>query len=290
MIGFLGLGRMGSRMAARLLEAGNALVVYDVVPAAMAPLVARGAAAGTSVAHVARSAQIVFTSLPGPAEADEVIGGADGIAANAAAGTLVVETSTIGVKQTRALARICGEREIRYLDAPVSGGVASAETGKLAAMVGGRKDDFEAALPHLRTLASNISYLGSHGAGATAKLINQAVYLSYAAVFCEAAAFGAVEGLDVPTLIEVLRASVAGRPLMTGWEGHIASGDFAPGFHIYRALKDLELGAAAYADAGYEAPVFASALRAFHAAAETGYADLDIAALFASKLERTVPT
>jgi 3-hydroxyisobutyrate dehydrogenase-like beta-hydroxyacid dehydrogenase len=285
--GFVGLGRMGSRMAARLLAAGHELRVYDVVAEAAAPLVARGAVGCASVAEVAASSQVIFTSLPGPAEIDAVVAGKDGIAARAASGSLVIETSTIGVQQSRMLAERCAERGIRFLDAPVSGGIAGAEAGTLSAMVGGPKSDLEDALPYLRAVASHVYHLGAHGSGATAKLINQIIYLSYAAVFCEATAFGAAEGLDVRVLVDALRQSVGGQPLSTHWESHIETGDYSPGFHIRRALKDLELGGEAIAGAGYDAPVFQSALRAFRRAAEAGYADCDIAALHASRTERT---
>lgn len=283
MIGVVGLGRIGSCLAARLLDAGHALVVYDVMPEAMRPLVERGAAAATSVAELAARAPEIITSLPGPAEVDTVVAGPGGILTAAPPGALVVETSTIGVAQSRDLATRCRRQGIGFLDAPVSGGVESARAGTLTVMAGGDERDLARARPYLNAFAAHVYHLGPSGSGATAKLLNQIVYLSYAAVFCEVTAFAARDGLDVPTLVDVLRRSVAGSPLMTGWERHLESGDFTPGFHIRRALKDLGLGSEAYAAGDYEAPVFAAALAAFENASAAGYAGCDIAALHASR-------
>jgi 3-hydroxyisobutyrate dehydrogenase-like beta-hydroxyacid dehydrogenase len=282
-VGCVGTGRMGSRMARRLVDGGNRVFIYDVSPANYPALVSAGATVCVTPAALAAQVDFVVTSVPGPPEVEAAIVGADGILQGARAGTLVIETSTIGPAQSRELARRCAERGVRFIDASVSGGMGPAERGTLTAMVGGERTDFEAALPVLRCLAKGIHHLGPLGSGNVAKLINQIVFLSYVALFCEAAGLGRDYGLDIPELVEVLRTSVAGSPLMTGWERHLESGDLKPGFQVMRVLKDLGLGAELCREQNYDAPIFQTALRAFRAAAEAGFADKDMSALFLRK-------
>ncbi|MGH7087557.1 MAG: NAD(P)-dependent oxidoreductase, partial [Stellaceae bacterium] len=135
-IGFIGIGRMGSRMAARLLAAGHRLSIADADPAACRPLAARGAEVAPSPAAVAGTSDIVLTSLPGPAEVEAVIRGSGGVLEGAQRGSLIAELSTIGPEQSRALAQACAAAGLAYIDAPVSNGVGPAETGDLTIMVG----------------------------------------------------------------------------------------------------------------------------------------------------------
>lgn len=282
-IGFIGLGRMGSRMAARLLAAGHALAIHDIDAAACRPLIERGAVACTSPEEVARASEIILTSLPGPAEVDAVMSGPRGVLRGARQGSLVAELSTIGPEQSRALARACLETGLSYIDAPVSNGVGPAETGELTIMVGGEIADFERALPILRCLGRDIYHLGPIGSGNIAKLANQIVYLAYVAAFTEVAQLGRQAHLDVPTLVDVLRKSVAGAPLMTGWEKRIESGDLDGGFQVRRVLKDLTLGQEACAAHSVAVPVLDSVIRAFREVGAAGYMEKDMTALYTAR-------
>jgi 3-hydroxyisobutyrate dehydrogenase-like beta-hydroxyacid dehydrogenase len=279
-IGFIGIGRMGRPMAGRLLAAGHKTFIYDVSKAACAPSVEKGAVLCATPADVARNAVFIVTSLPGPTEVDAVVDGPDGVLSAVCPGTIIIETSTIGPEQSRRLGACCTKKQASFLDAPVSGGVPSAEAGDLTAIVGGDKDVLEKARPVIDCFAKRIYHMGSLGTGNAAKLINQIVFLSYVALFCESAALGERAGLDVPTLLEALRTSVAGKPLMNGWEKHIEAGDFSPGFQINRVLKDMELGAEMCASESFNAPVFQAAINAFRKAAKLGRADRDMTALY----------
>jgi 3-hydroxyisobutyrate dehydrogenase-like beta-hydroxyacid dehydrogenase len=282
-IGFIGIGRMGSRMAARLLAAGHALTIHDIDAAGCRPLIERGATAGSSPADVAQASEIILTSLPGPAEVDAVMTGPRGVLRGARPKSLVVELSTIGPAQSRALARACAAAGLSYIDAPVSNGVGPAETGDLTIMVGGDAADFQRAVPVLRCLGRDIYHLGPIGSGNVAKLANQIVYLAYVAAFTEVALLGRQAHLDVPTLIDVLRKSVAGAPLMTGWEQRLASGDLEGGFLVRRVLKDLHLGAEACVEHSVAAPVLDSVIRAFAEIGAAGYMEKDMTALYTAR-------
>jgi len=280
-IGFIGLGRMGGPMSARLVANNYPLRVCDVNPEACAPSAAKGATVCATPAEVARQADLIVTSLPGPREVDSVMRGEEGIFSALRPGALLVETSTLAPAHSRALSALCLQAGAEYLDAPVSNGVAAAVRGDLTIMAGGSAQAYEKALPVLRCMASHVYHMGPVGAGNVAKLINQMIYLVYVASFCEAARLGDEWNLDVPKLVDVLRNSVAGRPLVTNWERRLEAGDLTPGFSIRRVLKDLQLCAEACAEKNYSAPLLETALNAFRKVGEAGFVESDLSALYA---------
>lgn len=279
-IGFIGIGRMGSPMASRLLAAGYPLAVFDVNARASAPLVERGAHGCKSAAEVAQRSDILMTCLPGPKEVEAVVVGQEGVLSAPRKGSLLVEMSTIGPALSRSLAGRCREAGVAYIDAPISNSVGPAATGELSIMAGGDKSDYERALPVLGHLGNHIRHMGPTGSGNVAKIANQMIYLSYVAVFCEAARLAREAGLDVPGFVDVMRHSVAGDPLMTRWEERIENGDRVAGFHIRRVLKDLQLGAEACTELGIEAPLLARVIRTYRDAGEAGSMDKDMTAIY----------
>ncbi len=281
-LGFIGIGRMGIGMAPRLLDGGHQLVVHDVSRAACEPLLARGARWAATPADAARASEILFTCVPGPKEVAAVIEGPDGVLSAPRKGAMLVEMSTIGPKQSQQLAARCREAGLAYIDAPVSNGVGPAARGELTIMVGGSPADYERALPVLKLMGNRIYRMGDTGAGNIAKIANQMIYLSYVAAFCETARMAREAGLDVPNLVDVMRNSVSGDPLMTGWEKRLENGDRVAGFKVRRVIKDLELGEAVCRERGFEAPVFDAVLGAYRQAAEAGHAELDMTAVFSA--------
>ncbi len=279
-LGYIGLGRMGSRMAARLLAAGYPLSVYDVDARACAPLAERGAFLCYSPGEVARRSDIMMTCLPGPKEVQAVMDGAQGLVCCARKGALLVEMSTIGPVLSRTFAARCREAGIAYIDAPISNGVAAAASGELTIMVGGDEADYEHALPVLSHLGSHLCRMGPVGSGNVTKIANQMIYLSYVAAFCETARMVREAGLNVPNFIDVMRHSAAGDPLMTGWAERLENGDRVPGFQISRVLKDLVLGADICAQSGFDAPVLVSVIRTYRDAGDAGSMDKDMTAIY----------
>jgi 3-hydroxyisobutyrate dehydrogenase-like beta-hydroxyacid dehydrogenase len=279
-IGFIGVGRMGGPMARRLLSAGHRLAVCDVNADACARLAAQGAETRSTPSSIAADYPNIITSLPGPKEVELVMRGADGLLSAVRRDTLVLETSTIGPALSRALARQFSERGATYLDCPVSNGVQAAQAGTLTFMIGGDSAAVERAKPILSPLASEIFHMGPIGSGNIAKLINQSVYLGYVAAFCESMRLGRSAGLDVQTLLNVLRKSVAGNPLMTGWEKRIETGDLTPGFRVRRVLKDLSLCDDVCSEQEFAGPIFEAALQAFRDVGAAGHMEHDLTALF----------
>ena len=286
-VGFIGIGRMGSRMASRLIDAGYRLVIHDANPTAVAPLVARGARACATPAEVVNQSGIVLSCLPGPEEVAEIMDGPQGVLSTAkTAGMekrLLIEMSTIGPAQSRDLARRSRELGFAYIDAPISNGVGPAETGELTIMVGGNRADFERAQPLLRHLGNRIYHMGDIGAGNFTKIANQVIYLSYVASVCEIASAARGLGMDVPNFIDVMRNSVAGRPMMTHWEDRFENGDRVAGFQISRLLKDLQLGADICAEHAFDIPLLETVIQTYRNASDSGHADLDMTAIYSVK-------
>lgn len=204
---FIGVGRMGGRMARRLLDAGTELHVYDPEAAATAALAEQGATVADSPAAAAAEADFVFCSLPGPAQLEAAIAGTDGVLASARAGTVVIDFTTGEPETSRSLAGRCAESGLRFLDAPVSRGLAAAENGTLAMMVGGEAADLEAARPLLDPLASEVLHVGPVGAGQIAKLCNNMLGAVHAAALGEILVAGVRAGIGLDELTAAIRSS-----------------------------------------------------------------------------------
>jgi 3-hydroxyisobutyrate dehydrogenase-like beta-hydroxyacid dehydrogenase len=249
MIGVVGLGAMGSRIAARLLEAGHPVVVWNRTGAKATPLVARGAELAGTPAELAASSQVVITMLADPAALQATVPGPTGIAAGLTPGTEVVEMSTVGPPTIRWL-RSQLPAMVGLVDAPVLGSMAQAERGELTLYVGGSDDSVRRATPVLTSLGT-IVRVGESGTGAAAKLVaNAALFMAVAAVG-EAIAFARDTGLGDDVVDRVLETTPLAaeaarrRPLLD-------AGDYPPRFSLALAAKDarLILDAVSASDAG----------------------------------------
>jgi 3-hydroxyisobutyrate dehydrogenase-like beta-hydroxyacid dehydrogenase len=205
-VGFIGLGQMGSRMAARLLDAGHGLVVFDRSDAAMRPLVARGARAAASPAEVAELAGTVMASLPTPEVVRSVALGPDG-AIHGTRMTRFVDFSTTGPRVARDVAAALADAGKASVDAPVSGGITGAEKGTLAIMVSGSRGEFEAVEPMLRRLGNPFFCGEGAGQAQVLKLCNNLLAATALAISSEAIVMGVKAGLDPSLMCEVINNS-----------------------------------------------------------------------------------
>ena len=203
-IGFVGLGRMGVPMAQNLIAAGHTLFVHDINREACDAAINAGAAWAENPAALARQAQVMISSVPGPNEVSAVMTGPDGVLAGVTIGALVIDTGTLGPAQRRDLHRRFAEKDAAYVDATVNrihvGGVAE---GRMTIMVGGTIADFERARPILECLGDKIHHVGPTGSGNVVKLLNQMIFLSYVEVFCEGIALGQRLDVDLATMLQV---------------------------------------------------------------------------------------
>jgi 3-hydroxyisobutyrate dehydrogenase-like beta-hydroxyacid dehydrogenase len=238
-IGFVGLGAMGQHMAARLLDAGHELAVFDTRPEAVAPHAARGATACDSAAEVADVARTVLVSLPTP---DVVRDVANELSRGETIETYV-DLSTTGPPVAAEVAAMLTATGVACLDAPVSGGVAGAKAGSLTIMAAGDAAVFDRARPLLEVIGKNVVHVGDEpGQGQLAKVLNNLLSATALAITAEAVALGVRSGLSARTLVDVFTKS-SGRNSATDdkFPRHVLPRTFGAGFRTELMNKDVQL-------------------------------------------------
>ena len=241
-VGFIGVGNMGGPMCHNIIRNTNhEVVVFDLNPDAVKACTDLGASSVGSVAEVARTCDVVITSLPIPRIVEEVALGADGIAANAKAGTTFIDLSTNSPATARKLAEAMAAKGIHMLEAPVSGGTARAKDGSIVIMVGGDAAAYEQQLPLLKSFSGEVIHVGGIGMGSTAKLINNMLAFCNAAAAAEALMMGKRSGIDLKKLDAVIRNASGMSSGYSTMSNKALKGDFAPTFALDLAHMDLRL-------------------------------------------------
>lgn len=240
-IAFIGLGIMGLPMAGHLLNAGHRLTVHTRTRSKASALLDSGAAWASTPADAARNAKVVFVCVPDTPDVERVLVGEAGVIESAQPGAIVIDHSTISPIATRTLAKRLAEKRITLLDAPVSGGDVGARNATLSIMCGGDRSAFDQVQPLLRHLGKTITYCGESGAGQLTKLVNQILVLNTLLAVSEAMTFVKKCGLDPATTLQAVGAGAARSWQLEMLGPKIASGDFAPGFMVDLAQKDLRL-------------------------------------------------
>ncbi len=243
-VGFIGLGQMGRPMCRQLLAAGFDLVLHDLDPERAAPLLAQGAVWADTPAETARACRVVITCLPTPQAVEEVVLGPSGLRAGWQPGDLYVDMSTNAPSLIRRLAQEAARSGVGVLDAPVSGGTVGAEAGTLTIMVGGEAALLDKVRPLLEPLAARIFHMGEVGCGNVAKLVNNLVGLACNSISAEGMVLGVKAGLDARVLYELMTVSTADNWSLRRCPRTVFKRDFAPGFKISLAHKDLTLALA----------------------------------------------
>jgi 3-hydroxyisobutyrate dehydrogenase-like beta-hydroxyacid dehydrogenase len=235
-VAFLGLGIMGSRMAANLLRAGFDVTVWNRTRERAEEHPAKAA---DSPADAARGADATITMVIDAPQVEAVLFGPDGAAEGMGPGTLAIDMSTIAPSASRAIAERLAERDVRFLDAPVTGSRPKAEDGTLTIMVGGAAEDHERARPLFEAMGELIVYAGPQGHGSMAKLINNTVAATNAAALAEALALARRTGLDTDALRRVMSAGSGGSAMLELKAGPMLERDFEPLFKLSHMLKDI---------------------------------------------------
>jgi 3-hydroxyisobutyrate dehydrogenase len=210
-VGFIGLGTMGAFIAANLQKAGYELVIHDVRREAGANRLAAGATWAETPRAVAEQSDIVFTSLPGPAEVEPVMFGADGVIAGVKPGMAVFDLSTNSQALVRRFAQALADKGAHGFDAPVSGGPKGAETGKLAIWVGGDRAAYDRFKPVLDAFGDQARYIGPIGSATVAKLVHNMAGYAIQTVMAEVFSMGVKAGMDPLELWESVRQGALGR-------------------------------------------------------------------------------
>jgi 2-hydroxy-3-oxopropionate reductase len=277
-VGIVGLGIMGTPMAANLVRAGHRVLGHDLSAERVAGLVGVGGEAAGSVA-AATDADLVITMLPDSPQVEEVVLGPGGILEHAKAGLLLVDMSTIRPDTAQLVAKEAAARGVRALDAPVSGGERGAVDGVLSIMVGGAAEDLAAARPVLEVLGATIVHVGPSGAGQTVKAANQLVVAGTYALVAEAIVLLEASGVDAGGALDVLAGGLAGSRVLELRRASMVARQFRPGFRIDLHHKDMGIATAAARDAGVALPVTGLVAQLVAAARAQGLGGLDHSAL-----------
>lgn len=272
-LGFVGMGIMGSAMAANLLKAGHAVMVWNRTREKTAPVAAAGATVADSLPHLAGACDLIFICVADTPDVEAVLFGAQGLAEGLAAGKTVVDHSTISPEATVDFARRVGDLGCDYLDAPVSGGQAGASNATLAIMVGGEAAVFERVAPYFQAMGQNIVYCGLQGNGQRVKAVNQVICALNILACSEGMLFARQLGLDLETVHKVVSSGAAASWMLSNLGPKMIAADFAPGFMIRLQAKDLGIAAGSMAalSAGYPGTALTTEL--FRAAVEAGLGD-----------------
>jgi 3-hydroxyisobutyrate dehydrogenase len=239
-VGFIGLGTMGASMALNVRKAGHELTVYDLRREAAEPHLKAGAAWGEGPRAVAAVSDVVFTSLPGPREAEAV---ADELLDSMEQGTAWFDLSTNSPTVVRRIHARFAEKGIAMLDAPVSGGPGGAKSGKLALLIGGDKAVFDRLKPVLDTIGDQVIYIGEIGAGSVAKLVHNCAGYMIQTALAEVFTLGVKAGVDPLELWSAVRQCSLGRIRTFDRLGkQFLQGSFEPpDFALQLAHKDVTL-------------------------------------------------
>jgi len=286
-IAFVGTGAMGRPMLANLVKKGHDVVAYDVVEDALAAAAKLGAARAASSAAAARQGDLVITMLPSSAHVETAYLGPGGVLEGAAAGRLCIDMSTIDPSVSRRVADAAGKRGLRFIDAPVSGGVPRAEDGTLAIMVGGDPRDVEEARPVLAAMGANIIHVGPVGSGEVAKLCNNLIAGVAAVAVSEAFRIAEGFGVDPKILTDVIAKSSGNTWVMEHMHpvgGLVAkapsSRDYAPGFTTDLMAKDLGLAVNAARELRVPVVVAPAAQQALRLASSHGLGRKDFSSVY----------
>lgn len=279
-VGFIGLGIMGSRMAANLLRAGHPLVVHNRTRSKADSLVANGAVWAETPAEVGRQSSVLFTMLARPEAVLETALGPNGFLSELPAGALWVDCSTVNPSFSRRMAAEARELGVRLVDAPVTGSKPAAQAGELVFMVGGDPADVEECRPYLDLMGKRTVHAGAQGMGASLKIVFNLLAAEAMLSFSEAIALGRSLGLPRETLHDFLIGSAAVPPLIGVKRPKLESGNFEADFPLQLMWKDLHLAALTAYEQGVPLPAGNVAKEIYAMAMKSGLSDQDFAALY----------
>ncbi|MFZ1926499.1 MAG: NAD(P)-dependent oxidoreductase [Solirubrobacteraceae bacterium] len=279
-IGFLGLGIMGSRMAANVAKAGYPLTVWTHTEGkAQRWAEEHKATAVNTPAEVATASDIVVSMVVDGAQVESVLCEENGVADGAKGGLLCVDSSTIAPTDTRRIAARLKERGIGMIDAPVTGSSPRAEAGTLTIMVGGEAKEFERVKPLLETMGELIVHVGELGQGEMLKLINNSLGAANAAAVAEALILAEATGVDLDALVAVTQSGSGASAQMQMKSGAMRAHDYSTLFKTEHLLKDVRLCLEEAQAAGIPFPAAAHARDLLAATMGRGHGSDDYAAI-----------
>jgi len=290
-VAFLGMGIMGSRMAANLAKAGHKVRVWNRTPEKAAALAEFGCSLAASPRGSAEGAEVVFTMLADPEALRQVAFGAQGFLDAMAVGSVWVDLSTVDPATSRQMGANATNRGLRFLDAPVSGSSGAAAAGKLVFFAGGDVADLEKISPLLLAMGSRIVHAGPVGAGAALKLVNNAFLAQTQAAWSESLGLAQRLGLSLSTVHDAILPTHVAPAFLGLKRAKIEDGDWSAEFPLKHALKDIRLALSAARESGLSLRQLEASEVLYAEAASQGFGNSDISAVHevASKSQRLPP-
>ncbi len=287
-VGFVGLGAMGTHMARNLQRAGLLTAVWNRTAEKARSLAGElGVKAPDALAELAAGVEAVVICVSADSDVLEVV---RALAPGLAAGSIVIDCSTVAADTARQAAELLGKQGVDFLDCPVSGGVEGAREGTLAVMAGGGSQAFERARPVLQAMGRTIAHFGPTGSGQAAKATNQIMCAGIIDTVSEAMAFARAQGLPLEKLIDTLGKGAGSSWYFIHRAPNMARGSYPPGFRVRLHAKDLTICRDMAARFGVALPVVERMLSEYAELVSRGYGDEDISATFRLKAELFEPS
>ena len=279
-IGFIGLGIMGSRMAANLQKHGSSLVVFNRTRAKAEPLLGACGTFSDSPAKVADQVDILFTMLANPDAVEEAALRANGFLNYLRPNALWVDCSSVNPSCSKKMAAAAAARQIRFVDAPVTGSAAVAELGKLVFWVGGEDADLETIRSLLLCMGNKIVHVGGHGMGTSLKMVINLLIGNAMAAFAEGMALGEGLGISREVLFDSLLGMPAVAPFLAAKREKIETGNYDPEFPLRWMQKDLDLASVSAYETNVALPVTNVTKEVYRLAMREGHATEDFSAIY----------
>ncbi|MDR5590235.1 NAD(P)-dependent oxidoreductase [Christiangramia sp. SM2212] len=279
-IGFLGLGIMGSRMAANLLKAGYDIKVHNRTREKANELIKNGAEWAESPSELGAYVDVLFTMLEKPDIVEMIALGNDGFLQNMKEGSIWIDSSTVNPSFSERMNKEAEKSGVRFMDAPVSGSKQPAEDAELLFLVGGEKDDFEEVKDLFLKMGKDAIHIGSAGKGSAMKImINQLLGQSILA-FSESLNLGMAMGIDKKTGMDILLKTPVTAPIINAFRGRIENNEYEANFPLKHLQKDLHLFTETAYELGQPSPLTNTAKEVYGLAKHKNMADLDFTAVF----------
>ncbi len=278
-IGFIGLGIMGSRMAANLQKADLELIIYNRTREKAEALIKEGAEWCDTPAQLAQKVDILFTMLAHPDAVSQVAFGDNGYIENMKPHAIWIDCSTVNPSFSKAMAAEAQKRQIRHVDAPVLGTKKPAQEGQLVFYVGGEKEDVEILMPYFEIMGKAVKHIGDHGKGASFKMVVNLLVAQNIIIFSEAVALGRALGFSREMLFEMLLDGPMAAPYLSLKRPKIEEGIYEADFPLKWMHKDLHLVALTAYEKGVALPTTNVAKEVFLQAKQCGLGEKDFAAI-----------
>lgn len=279
-IGFIGLGIMGSRMAANLQKQGHDLVVFNRTRSKAQPLLDNGAVFAETPAQVAAQVNVLFTMLAHPDAVAQAASGTNGFLDPLKPSALWVDCSSVNPSFSKKMAMAAAARQVHFLDAPVTGSAPVADGGKLVFWVGADAIDLTLVRPLLLSMGNKIVHAGGHGMGTSMKMVINLLLGVGMASFAEAMALGQGLGLSQKMLLDSLLGMPAVPPFLASKRANIEKGNYEVEFPLRWMQKDLHLASVSAYEAGVAMPVTNLTKEIYRLAMRDGYEIDDFSAVY----------